>query len=671
MYLSKDYQDKVAALWEKYINNDEPMPETPPDDIRPEIFESWRRSKEHSVSHLEVKNKVLDESGLSRLIKHNKSLIAVAHPYIQNLYKYLKGSNFLIALTDNHGYVIDLIGVEGMIEKRAQQTSLILGCNRLEEYAGTCGIGLCLAEKEPVQVWGYEHFIEPHHNYVCTAAPIKNGEGEVIATVDVVGPGNQISEHTLAMVCAVVDGIEKEMEMKDAYEKIYVMNNQLHSTLESIASGIIVFDNLGIITQFNKKSLNILKLPFDDIIGQNIANLIDIESSTVDIFSLNNELPVKEISISNSMGIRLHLSVSASIVYNNQNKKNSTVLFMDEQQRVNKLVTKLSGFTAKYDFDSIIGESDEMKKVKEVGYKASQNDSNVLILGESGTGKDLLAQAIHRASDRSSGPFIPINCGSLPKGLVESELFGYESGAFTGANKDGNPGKFELADGGTIFLDEIGDMPLETQASLLRIIQNKEIVRIGGTKAKTIDVRIIAATNSDLVEKVQEKKFRNDLFFRLNVMTITTPPLRDRITDLPILANNFLENYNVKMNANIIGISDEAIEIMKNYSWPGNVRELENIVERAINVASGEFITKKELPEQIISDSFYEQSEDTVPEIDKKLVPIKKEYHRIIEALQNSRGNVQKASDELGIPKRTLYRRIDKYGIDLDDLRLL
>lgn len=671
MYLSKDYQDKVAALWEKYINNGEPMPDTPPEDIRPEIFESWRRSKEHKVSHLEVKNKVLGEPDLGRVIKQNKSLIAIAHPYIQNLYKYLKGSNFLIALTDSNGYVIDLIGVEGMIEKRAQKSSLILGCNRQEEYAGTCGIGICLALKEPVQVWGYEHFIQPHHNYVCTAAPIKNAEDQVIATVDVIGPGNQISEHTLAMVCAVVDGIEKEMEMKEAYEKIYVMNNQLHSTLESIASGIIVFDNLGIISQFNKRAVNILKLPFDNIIGQNIANLIDIESSTVDILSLDNELPMKEISISNSMGNRLNLSISASIVYNNKNSKNSTVLFIDEQQKVNKMVTKLSGFTAKYDFDSIIGESSEMKNVKDMGYKASQNDSNVLILGESGTGKDLLAQAIHRASDRSAGPFIPINCGSLPKGLVESELFGYESGAFTGARKDGNPGKFELADGGTIFLDEIGDMPFETQASLLRIIQNKEIVRIGGTKAKTINVRIIAATNSELVEKVQEKKFRNDLFFRLNVMTITMPPLRNRISDLPLLANSFIENHNERMNGNIKGISDEGIELMMNYTWPGNVRELENIIERAINVSSGEFITKNELPEELVVDSNSEQQKDMVSKIEKKLVPIKKEYHRIMEALQNSRGNVQKASEELGIPKRTLYRRIEKYDIDLDDLRLL
>ena len=670
MYLDKDYQKVVFELWNRYINNSEPMPPVPPESIRPEIFESWRRSKKHNVSHTEVKNKILDGPELDRVIKQNKSLIAVAHPYIRNLYKYLKGSNFLIALTDSNGYVIDLIGVEGIIEEKARKSSLILGCNRREEYAGTCGIGLCLAQKEPVQVWGYEHFIKPHHNYVCTAAPIKSSNGDILGTIDVIGPGEMISEHTLAMVCAAVDGIEKEIEMKHAYEKIYIMNNQLHSTLESISTGIIVFDNLGIITQHNKRVLNILKMPFDNIMGQNIANLVDIETATMDLLNLNNELPRKEITISNSLGIRLNLSVSASIVYNNKNSKNSTVLFLEEQQKLNKLVTKLGGFSAKYDFDSIIGDSPAMQEVKDMGNKAAQNDSNVLILGESGTGKDLLAQAIHNASERASGPFVAINCGSLPKGLVESELFGYESGAFTGANADGNPGKFELADGGTIFLDEIGDMPLEVQASLLRIIQNKEIVRVGGTKSKIINVRIIAATNCDLIAKVHENKFRNDLFFRLNVMQITMPPLRDRISDLPLLANRFVAEYNSKMDFHIKGISDEGLEIMKNYMWPGNVRELENIVERAVNITNGDFITGNELPEELISDSVYKKN--TLPdELPKKnIAPLKKEYHRIIKALQESHGNVQKASESLNMPKRTLYRRIKKYDIDLDDLRL-
>ncbi|MBR0599231.1 sigma-54-dependent Fis family transcriptional regulator [Sinanaerobacter chloroacetimidivorans] len=674
MNFSDDYQKKLAILWEKYIEESEPMPEKS-HEVRPIIYESWKRAKAHNISPLEVKDAKLSEEELNKALVHKENLISVAHSYILNLYSFVKGSNFIIALTDERGYVIDLVGQDAMIQARAKKSGLTIGCNRSEQYAGTNGIGTCLYTGHPIQIWGYEHYIKPHHNYVCTAAPIKNQYGTIIGCLDIVGPMEAISMHTLAMVCAAVDGIEKEMKMRQAYEKIFVMNSQLVSTIQSISSGILMVDNMGIITHHNHRASNILKLPFDHLSYKNIADIVDIKSGTLNPLEITKNINNKEVTITNVYGIRLNLSLSASIIYNDAHEKISTVFIIDELQRIHKMITKMSGFTAKYTFESIVGTSSGINKLKALGLVAAQSDSNVLILGESGTGKELLAQSIHNASSRCNGPFIAINCGSLPKGLIESELFGYEGGAFTGANKDGYPGKFELAQGGTLFLDEIGDMPLEMQASLLRVIQTREIVRIGGKTSKPIDVRIMAATNVNLLESVKNKGFRSDLYYRLNVLSFVVPPLRERREDIPILADFFIRSYNRSMGKSNQGLAPEAQELMLSYDWPGNVRELENVIERAMNLTQEAFITESELTHEILLHNNVTvlkpqvQKEKAMPS-PSKLLPKTREYDMIIDALEREDGNINKASTLLGIPKRTLYRKISKYQIDLSQYRV-
>lgn len=667
---SKEYEEKVRSLWCKYIEKDTDLPEGI-EGIRPIIYESWKRSKAYQVSPLEIKDKVLDEASLKKVISYKKDLISVAHSYIHNLYSFVKGSNFIIALTDEQGYVIDMIGHDAQIQARAKRSGLSIGCNRSEKYAGTNGIGTCLFTEQPIQIWGSEHYIKPHHNYVCSAAPIKNSKGAVIGCLDVIGPTESISSHTLAMVCAAVDGIEKEMKMKEAYEKIFIINNQLISTIQSISSGIIMFDNMGIITQYNSRAAQILRLPSGHLSNKNIANILDISTASINLLNINKNISNKEVSVVNSFGIKINLSISASIIYSDSHEKISTVLIIEELQRLHKMVSKLSGFTAKYTFDSIIGNSPAMKEVKELGIMAAQSDSNVLLLGESGTGKDILAQAIHNSSARADGPFISINCGSLPKGLIESELFGYEAGSFTGARKDGNPGKFELASGGTIFLDEIGDMPLEMQTSLLRVIQSKELMRVGGKTTKQVDVRIIAATNVDLLESINNKKFRSDLYYRLNVLNFVIPSLRQRREDIPILIDYFINSYNESMKKEIKGISPVALNLMNSYGWPGNVRELENVIERAMNLAQTDIITENELPYEIVSQNaaLSRHSEDPGRQLRHQEKRTSREYEMIINALEREEGNVKRVSDLLGIPRRTLYRKVEKYNIDLKAYR--
>ena len=664
-----EYQDIVAAYWETYIGEGKPIPDKLRD-IRPVILESWKRAKKQKVPPMEVKDEKLEPDALLRVRARKHELISVAHPYLQNLYSYVKGSNFIIALTDEKGNVIDLIGNDAMIQARAKKSGLTMGCNRSEKYAGTNGIGTCLVTGQPIQIWGCEHYIKPHHSYVCSAAPIKNEYGTIRGCVDLIGPMEAISPHTLGMVCAAVDGIQKEMMMRQAYEKISLINNQLNITVQSIASGIILFDNIGIITQYNNRAAEILKLPYDHLNHKNIANILDLKTSTVNALEVSKNLTNKEVTVTNVLGIKLNLSISASIIYNDSQEKIGTLLIFDELQRLHTMVSKMSGFSAKYTFESIIGNSPGINEVKALGLIAAQGDSNVLILGESGTGKELLAQSIHNASNRSSGPFIAINCGSLPKGLIESELFGYEGGAFTGANKEGNPGKFELAHGGTIFLDEIGDMPLEMQSSLLRVIQTKEIVRIGGKNPKQIDVRIMAATNVDLVESIKNKGFRSDLYYRLGVLIFSIPALRDRPGDVIHLANFFVNAYNRSMSKNIAGFTPEAEDLIKEYDWPGNVREMENVIERAFNLTSNEYISVQDLTPEIRNKKKHRfAGDEDVWAQDKTEAPMMKEYDVIVNALKRAEGNVGTAAALAGIPRRTFYRKVEKYKLDARSFR--
>ncbi|MDR1954234.1 MAG: sigma 54-interacting transcriptional regulator [Clostridiales Family XIII bacterium] len=660
-------QKLLAKLWQRYIAGDEPMPSTPPSGIRPVIYESWKRSKSNKISPLDVKDRILKPDEMQKVIRQNQALISVAHPYLQNLYSLIKGSNFAIALTNEKGDVIDLLGLEGNIEERAHRSSLTIGCNRSEAYAGTCGIGTCLALGEPIQIWGCEHYIKPHHNYVCSAAPIKNDVGQIIGTIDLIGPSEAITEHTLGMVCTSVDAIEKQLQLRKAYENIHLSNRQMTAILGSLSHAILMIDNTGVITQYNNSVSHMLKLPSEDLSGKHISEILDLSMSSIDLLGINKHLHQYEISIVNMIGLKLNLSLSTSIIKNDSGEKKSTVLILEERKKINTMATRISGFTAKYSFDEIIGSSDDIKEVKAMGQLAAKSDSNVLILGESGTGKDLLAQSIHNASARASGPFITINCGSLPKSLVESELFGYESGAFTGASKDGYPGKFELAEGGTIFLDEIGDMPLEIQASLLRVLQLKKITRIGGKTEKDADVRIIAATNVNLAELIEAKRFRRDLYYRLNVLTFTLPPLRQRMNDVHVLTEHFISIYNKKMSLNVAGFSPTAYKYLMEYTWPGNVRELENTIERAMNLITGDRITERELGQEIIAHSSVYHDNYTKTTY---LSPRKREHEVIADTLKRTRGNVIKASAALGMSKRTLYRRIDKYCIDLSEYRL-
>lgn len=305
-----------------------------------------------------------------------------------------------------------------------------------------------------------------------------------------------------------------------------------------------------------------------------------------------------------------------------------------------------------YCFPNIVGEGIEMKKIFSLIEKVAISDSTILILGESGTGKELIATTIHYQSKRKDKPLIKVNCAALPEGLIESELFGHEKGAFTGAIKM-KPGRFELADGGTIFLDEVGDLPLSTQAKLLRIIQERTFERVGGTETLSVDIRIIAATNMDLSEEVKKRRFREDLYYRLNVIPITLPSLRERKEDIPLLIDFFLN----KLSRNI-RVSKDAMDVLLEYDYPGNVRELENIIERCATMSSADTIKKEDLP------AFFLKKESNIGRLSLSDVSAKAEKEYIIRVLKSAKGSKSRAAELLGISRKTLWEKMNAYGIN-------
>jgi two-component system response regulator AtoC len=329
-----------------------------------------------------------------------------------------------------------------------------------------------------------------------------------------------------------------------------------------------------------------------------------------------------------------------------------------------RLQSRINEIENKYSFENIVARSEVMANVFELVSKVAEHKTTVLITGESGTGKELVAKAIHSSSSRSMESLVSINCGGIPENLLESELFGYKKGAFTGAEKD-KPGRFEEADGGTIFLDEIGEMPLSLQVKLLRVLQEEEITPLGGVGSQKVDVRIIAATSRDLSKEVKEGRFREDLLYRINVMTINVPALRERRGDIPLLVGYFIELFNNKLNKKIEGLSSEAMPILMGYSWPGNVRELENVIERAVLLDSGKLITPNELPPELAmpnesSPHVVEEETLSIKKASKKL-----EKDLIEKVLKLTGGNRSQAARILEISRPILIAKIKEFDLDL------
>ena len=478
-------------------------------------------------------------------------------------------------------------------------------------------------------------------------------------------------EKLLGALAVFQDITELEATMAELKD-VKSLKSILESCMESLYEGIIVIDKQGYITMLNQTYAEFLGTEPAKAIGRHCTEVVPNTRMHIVAQSGKDEFgDVQQIGDNNVVVMRIPIikdgevtGVVGKVMFRDIKDLKSlarrvTALQNEVEYYKEELLKALGG---KYTFDDIICQSEKMLWLKTFGKKAARSNSTVLILGESGTGKDLFAHAIHNASKRRNGPLIKINCAAIPENLLESELFGYEEGAFTGARKGGKPGKFELADRGTIFLDEIGDMTFSMQAKLLRVLQERELERVGGTRTHKVDVRIIAATNRDLEAMIAAGEFRQDLYYRLNIISLHMPPLRERREDLPLLCHALIEKLNEQMPIFVEGITAEAMALLMQYDWPGNVRELENILERALNMIDEEhYIEAVHLPVFLRKNGGRSEEEPDKPDLESIVANAEKQA--MIKALEAANGNKSKAAQLLGIHRSGFYQKLAKYGL--------
>lgn len=470
----------------------------------------------------------------------------------------------------------------------------------------------------------------------------------------------------------------QEKELIKEQQAIRNMHMELSDVFDTMSDGVIVLDKDGRVSQFNPAARKIIGYSDEALIGVHVVDLFSGKApKTLNLLETGEAFDDREILLDGYRG-KIHAMASGKPRFDENNNVVGATIILRPIAHVQELVNAFTGTQATFTFDSITGEDRQLKRSIELAKRAAVNYSTVLLQADSGTGKEVFAQAIHNGSPRRNGPFVAINCAALPRELVGSELFGYVEGAFTGARRGGRPGKFELANKGTLFLDEIGDMPLEQQAMLLRAIQERAILRVGGDSLINVDVRIIAATNQDLLDLVEQGRFRADLYYRLNVVRITIPALKERPGDITLLFNYFIREMSQRFDRHITMVEPAVIKCLEAYDWPGNIRELQNVVERILLVAEDGRIAVEHLPREIVNEAVGHSRErwKWIPNnfgavngagadrSTRKLYLVEQEKENIIRALDMHGGNVSKAAAELGISRNTLYRKMKNYDIN-------
>jgi transcriptional regulator with PAS, ATPase and Fis domain len=640
--------------------------------LSPAIRESWQRCERFKVDPFMKSNPfVCSQYELIQSIEKHQYLIDGCLPVMENLFHYIAGSGQIIGLLDSNAMALKVIGDYQSMEW-AKGANCIEGSIWAENLVGTNGGNLSIESVDPISIFGCQHYCLFSTVASAVSAPITY-QNRKIGVLVITGPYGRVIYQTLGMVVSAVNHISSKLALAQAlnYNNIFLHN---------VSEGIMILDNFGHITYINDQCANLFNVNKFVAFGRAITDILNRNQDQeyfTDLLSKDN--PVSE---------------TASLLVNNQNKRfrisynpihssypfhSDRLILIQEEKEVSRIANNNRSRTvqtnkslaindnnvAKAHFEDIIGNNPKFLRIIDIAKNTAISSSNVLLLGESGTGKDIIAQAIHNASPRRNQPFIAINCAAIPRELIGSELFGYEEGAFTGAKRGGHCGKFELANHGTIFLDEIGDMPLDLQATLLRVLDNKTITRLGGTGSIPVDVRVIAATNKDLETATKTNRFRSDLYFRLGVNRIVIPPLRERSEDMILLARHYISKLCDQLRIPTLELDPAVIDVFMHYHWPGNIREMQNVLAGAINLSSGSYITYESIRD------YFEGKIDNRPlqpemydaaTMTEAVMKTEKQY--ILDCLEKNHYSKIKTAKALGISRQTLYRRLKQYQID-------
>lgn len=606
--------------WKKFVN--EGVLDS--NRINQRISESWHRCKQANVNpHMNKGQKILSSNIFQEQKKKSEIFLDIALPQIQNMRKTIDELQMMALLIDPDGYVLSLSGNKQTL-KRAKHINFIEGVKWTESAVGTNAIGTALEIEEAIMISGTEHYTVASHSWSCAAAPIHNDDGKLIGVLDFSCPIEFSHPYMLGMVTSIAHAIERECSIRVHQNELHL----IHSFLDVIDSDeqVVICNHRDVIISASKS------------VRERINNWSRMKLEELMHHGLETKLEIPVYSNERIIGKCMYLK---------ENKQMNTY----------SALTFIKGIT----FSGVTGTSRAFQHTLEEIKLVSPTDATVYVCGETGVGKEYVARAIHENSPRKDGPFIAVNCGSLPKELMESELFGYAEGAFTGARRQGYKGKFEQANGGTLFLDEIGEVPPEMQVALLRVLQERTITPIGSSKLVPVNIRIITATHKDLLRLVEEGKFRQDLYYRLHVYPLYVPSLIERKEDIPYFIQHFCErkNWNVVFPKSIYN------QFLQ-HTWPGNIRELVNVLERIYILSQGREICEKQVAFLLQTmRGNQQQLELQVENKTENTLNFRKKIQRdsMIEALQKTNGNVSLAAKLLNVPRSTFYKRMQKYKL--------
>jgi len=642
----------IMTAWEKFLSGDT----MPQDAVRRMVEDSWRRCLDQGVNPIRKSAPlVADDESLNSLQRRHAELIEAALPVMAQAREFLAESATMMILTDPDGIILSVEG-DPTAKYNGQGVQLVPGARWEEAVSGTNAIGTALAAAQPVQICAAEHFCEGIKHWTCSATVIRDPyDGRILGALDISGLSGSHNTHCLALALAGAGRIESRLAKLEMEKRARLLDVTLAPTKRWLDGGLIIFDRRGRLVRANENASLFL-----NNIGLDLGACNDLA-----LTGLSGEKAAQPRTLPEWM------------------KSDWLEAVIDHEERLGTILAiPLSRhFTAKAASSSpeadaavnrrhcaqIIGDSPALNKAKHHALQLAKLHVPVLLLGPTGAGKEVFARVLHNAGSDAARPFVPLNCGSMTRDLLASELFGYAEGAFTGAKRGGMVGKFEAADGGTLFLDEIGEMPLDLQAHMLRVLEEGEVYRLGENKPRKVHVRVVAATNRNLREEVAAGNFRMDLFYRLAVTVLRLPALTDHKEDIPLLVRHFVEQVARNYGTPARYPSPVVLDALMAYPWPGNVRELRNVVEGMVLLGEGDFLTLDDLPPEIISPDGAPLSQAFAPASPAPLSTGRladSEREAILVATELEHGNFTRAARRLGIAKSTFYEKMKRHGIE-------
>lgn len=632
---------KIDKLWVKFEVGRISFEQLDP--YEKTLIKNWMRCRSLGINPGAREGLILSETEFRAALTTSSLILEKSSPIIKRVSNLLTCVPSILILTDQKGTILSITGDPYVRLRAADDSGLVEGASWLESCRGTNGIGTAISQKEPVHVYANEHFCEGWQKWSCAATPILDPySNEILGVIDFTTFDKDYREDALALTFALAGQIMAELKLQLELERMQLFQHYQEYSDRYPSEGIVILDRMGRLVK-NSSGIN----PDEcDLLLEN---------------SCDKEQPKKVQNIS---------------LNGSESHTGSLLVFSGKKASVISLPTSNSQTPLVEVFGEFATANENLKQVMKRISKVMTSDINVLLFGETGTGKEIIANYIHTHSKRSSGPFVAVNCGAISKELFESKFFGYERGAFTGADPRGRKGLFECANGGTLFLDEVGEMPLDIQAALLRVLETGRFNQVGSDKEIATNCRIIAATNRSLSDEIERGTFRVDLYFRLGVATFDISPLRERPEDIPVIIQRTMKSLCQKHGVNPSTITPEAMEVLSAYSWPGNGREIRNVIESAM-ICCGDTISVQDLPIKIRNSQ--QPTQDTLPRTDviTTLAPgnsseavdyrIRSSFSQnevqLIKTTLEKYKNIALSCKALGVSRTTFYRKCSMHGI--------